>query len=84
MNAKEMKALYNKNWVQDFVNMPNLYARIRVLSENGAYQTHVAIDSQREYDKVKILLQEAGFATEDYNGGKDNILEVSWQFRSLF
>lgn len=58
--------------------MEALYERIRLLGENGAYQAFVYIDSSRLYLTVKSELKQKGFEVEDYNGGRNSILEITW------
>ena len=38
----------------------------------------VYIDSQRTYDEVAAALREKKFEAEDYNGGNNGILEITW------
>lgn len=78
MKVAEAKKLYNDNWAKDFVSLEALYERIRLLSDNGAYSMCVYIDSRRTYLEVKEDLATNGFAVEDYNGGNNGILQVSW------
>lgn len=78
MQAKEAAALYNQNWDLEFTTMEALYKRIKSLAENGAYQMCVYIDSKNTYDQVYGELSENGYDVEHYNGGNNNILEISW------
>lgn len=78
MLKKDAKQLYQDNWDKSFTIMEELYQRIKTLAENGAYNLCVYIDSKRQYDDVAAELSKNGFSVEDYNGGDNGILEVSW------
>lgn len=78
MDAKEAKALYTKNWDLEFTKIEDLFTRIKILAENGAYTLCVYIDSHKDYDEVYGILSEKGYDVEHYNGGNNNILEVTW------
>lgn len=78
MLKSDAQNLYKENWKKEFTSMENLYKRIKVLAENGAYSLCVYIDSKKTYDEVSFNLKSNGFSVEDYNGGNNNILEVSW------
>jgi hypothetical protein len=58
--------------------MEDLFERIGLLSENGAYTLCVYIDSQKQYHDVANQLSVQGYTVEEYNGGNNGILEVSW------
>lgn len=78
INAKQAKELYNENWDREFTTIEDLFTRIEALAKNGAYQMCVYVDSKKTYNEVYALLQEQGYGVEDYNGGKNNILEINW------
>jgi hypothetical protein len=78
MQASKAKALYNEHWDKEFTTMEDLYARIKALAENGAYEMCVYIDSMSQYEEVESNLKLAGYDVEDYNGGNNGILQVSW------
>lgn len=78
MKASQAKELYNKGWDKEFTNIEDLYARIKILAENGAYEMCVYIDSRNQYDEVYNSLSNDGYDVEDYNGGNNSILKISW------
>lgn len=78
MNAKDAKALYEEHWDQEFTTIEDLFTRIKTLAENGAYTLCVYIDSRKDYDDVYEILSSHGYDVEHYNGGNNNILEVTW------
>lgn len=78
MNQDTAHVLYEKNWAKEFTTIEDLHQRIEVLAQNGAYELCVYIDSKIKYDEVVSLLRSDGFVLEDYNGGNNNILRVTW------
>lgn len=78
MLSKDAHNLYQQNWDKSFTSMEELYQRIKTLAENGGYSLCVYIDSKRQYDDVAKELKSNGYNIEDYNGGDNGILEVSW------
>jgi superfamily II DNA helicase RecQ len=78
MKREEAKTLYGENWDLEYTTMEDLYKRIKALAENGAYSLCVYIDSRNQYDEVYGELSQNGYDVEHYNGGNNNILEVSW------
>ncbi len=78
MLSKDAHNLYQQNWDKEFTSMEELYQRIKNLAENGGYNLCVYIDSKRKYDEVAGELKSNGYNIEDYNGGDNGILEVSW------
>ena len=78
MQASQAKILYNEGWDKEFTTMEDLYARIKALAENGSDKMCVYIDSKSKYDEVYANLAQAGYGVENYNGGNNSIIEVSW------
>jgi hypothetical protein len=78
MNAEQANELYLKHWNKKFTTMEALIERIRILSENGAYSLCVYIDNHAQYHRVASDLNTQGYGVEDYNGGNNGILEVTW------
>jgi alkylhydroperoxidase family enzyme len=77
MEKAEALHLYNENWDREFTTIDNLYARIKVLAENGCYQCLTYIDSRLACDRVKDQLREDGFDVEYYNKNQ-SMLQISW------
>jgi len=78
MKREDAKKLYNDNWDLEYTSMEALYQRIKTLSENGSYSLCVYIDSRNQYNEVYSDLRGNGYDVEHYNGGNNNILEVTW------
>lgn len=77
MKRTEATELYNNSWDGQFTSMEDVFARIKALSSNGAYQMCVMFENTSEYDAVRAELIELGYDVEVYNG-TDDILEVTW------
>lgn len=54
------------------------YARIKALAENSTHEMCVYIDSNSKYEEVYSNLAKTGYGVENYNGGNNSIIEVSW------
>lgn len=78
MKRSVAKQNYNENWDREFTTLEDLYERIETLSQNGSYSLCVYIDSKKTYNDVLDELIKNEYTVEHYNGGNNNILEVSW------
>ena len=77
MNRAEATAAYNASWALQFTSMEDLFARIKALSSNGAYQMCVEFENFSEHDAVSAALVDMGYDVEAYNGTTD-IIEITW------
>lgn len=78
IHANQAQELYKNNWDTEFTTVEALFERIETLAKNGAYQTCVYVDSTRTYNEIFALLKEHGYGVEEYNGGDNNIIEITW------
>lgn len=76
--AEELNKIYQDAWCIDFVDMEHLCQYLRRCSEVGKCEAWVYIDSKNQYNNVASELDNLGFNVEDYNGGGNGILEITW------
>lgn len=78
MKRELAKELYSENWAKDFTTLEDLYTQIKTLAENGCYNMCIYIDGRKKYTEICSILHAEGYELEDYNGGNNNILEITW------